>query len=197
MTLRTLFPLAAILAASFAGSGCNYNSLVQKDEAVDQSWADVQSQYQRRADLVPNLVSTVRGAANFEQETLTAVTQARANATGIQLSADDLSDPAKVQQFQAAQSQLSGALSRLLVVSENYPELRATESFQTLQAQLEGTENRINVSRDRYNNTVADYNTSVRSFPSSLYAGWFGFERRTPFEADAASQRAPTVNFGS
>lgn len=179
-----------------AGVG-SYNSLVESDETVEQAWANVETQYQRRADLIPNLVNTVRGAADFESETLEAVTSARAQATSINLSVDDLSDPAMLQRFQAAQSQLTGALSRLLAVSENYPQLRATEAFRDLQAQLEGTENRINTARRDYNEAVRTYNTQVRRFPTSIIASLTGFDRRTPFEAEAGAEQAPTVDFGS
>lgn len=193
----TLGLLFVLLLVGFAGcAGCSsYNSLVNQDEQVNQAWANVESQYQRRADLIPNLVNTVKAAADFEQETLEAVTSARARATGITLSAEDLSDPAKVEQFMAAQQQLSGALGRLLVVSENYPQLRATASFRDLQAQLEGTENRINVARRDYNEAVREYNARVRRFPTSLIAGLFGFSRRTPFEATSGAEQAPVVDF--
>lgn len=189
--------LIIILLIGFGGcAGCNtYNSLVTQDENVENAWGNVQTQYQRRADLIPNLVNTVKGAADFEQETLESVTNARANATSINLTADDLSDPARMQAFQQAQSQLTGALSRLLAVSENYPQLRATEAFRDLQAQLEGTENRITVARRDYNNAVQSFNTAVRRFPSNIFAGMFGFERRAPFEADPGSEQAPTVQF--
>ena len=188
-----------ILVVGFAGcAGCGtYNSLVQEEEQVQQSWADVQTQYQRRSDLIPNLVSTVRGAANFERETLESVTEARSRATSINVSAEDLDDPQKVQQFQQAQSALSQSLGRLLAVAENYPELRATESFRDLQVQLEGTENRINTARTRYNDSVRQYNTAVRRFPAALFAGLFGFDSRTPFEADEGAEEAPTVDFSS
>jgi LemA protein len=191
--------LVVVLLVLFAGcAGCStYNSMIGAEEQVEESWANVETAYQRRADLIPNLVNTVRGAADFEQETLESVTQARANATSINLSADDLTDPAQVRAFQEAQSQLSGALSRLLAVSENYPQLRATEAFRDLQAQLEGTENRINVSRMDYNETVRGYNTQVRRFPANVFAGIFGFETRTPFEAEAGAEQAPTVDFSS
>lgn len=191
--------LVVILLVAFAGcSGCNtYNSLVAGDERVEQAWADVQTQYQRRADLIPNLVNTVRGAADFESETLESVVDARARATSINLSVDDLSDPAAMQRFQDAQSQLSGALSRLLAVSESYPELRATEAFRDLQVQLEGTENRISTARRDYNGAVQMYNTQVRRFPTNIVAGITGFDRRVPFEADEGAQQAPTVDFGS
>lgn len=195
-TIVLLVIVALLVLLGF--SGCNtYNRLVTEDERVEQAWADVQSQYQRRADLVPNLVNTVRGAADFERETLESVTEARARATSINLTVDDLSDPAAMQRFQQAQSELGGALSRLLAVSENYPQLRATEAFRDLQVQLEGTENRIATARRDYNRSVQSYNTAVRRFPTNLIAGLTGFERRIPFEADEAAQQAPTVDFGS
>ncbi len=189
--------LIILLLVGFAGcAGCNtYNSLVTQDENVEAVWANVETQYQRRADLIPNLVNTVKGAAEFERETLESVTNARANATSIKLTADDLTDPAKMQAFQQAQSQLTGALSRLLAVAENYPQLQATQAFRDLQAQLEGTENRITVARRDYNGAVQSFNTQVRRFPTNILAGMFGFDRRTPFEADAGSDQAPTVEF--
>lgn len=189
--------LVAFLVIGFAGcTGCGtYNTLVQKDEAVEESWANVETNYQRRADLVPNLVRTVQGAANFERETLDAVVSARARATGITLQADDLNDPAAVQRYAEAQAALGGALGRLLAVSENYPELQATQAFRDLTVQLEGTENRINTARQRYNGAVRDYNQSVRTFPANLVAGVTGFERRTPFEAAEGAEQAPVVDF--
>lgn len=190
-----LVVILLVLGVAGCSSFGTYNDLVAQDETVERAWGDVQTQYQRRADLVPNLVSTVRGAADFEQETLQSVTEARARATSINLDADDLSDPQKLQQFQAAQTELSGALGRLLLVSENYPQLRATEAFRDLQAQLEGTENRITVARRDYNAAVQTYNTRVRQFPGSIVAGITGFDRRTPFEADAGAEQAPTVDF--
>ena len=191
--------LLILLVVGFAGcAGCGtYNSLVAQEETVEQSWADVETQYQRRADLIPNLVNTVRGAADFEQETLESVTEARARATSINVSADDLDDPEQIRQFQQAQSALSQSLGRLLAVAENYPQLRATEAFRDLQAQLEGTENRINTARTRYNETVRTYNTAVRRFPAALFAGVMGFSRRVPFEAEAGAEEAPTVDFSS
>ena len=191
--------LILLLVIGFAGcAGCGtYNSLVNQDEAVEQSWADVETQYQRRADLIPNLVNTVRGAADFEQETLESVTEARARATSINVSAEDLNNPEAIRQYQQAQSALSQSLGRLLAVAENYPELRATEAFRDLQAQLEGTENRINTARTRYNESVRQYNTSVRRFPAAIFAGVFGFDTRTPFEAEAGAEEAPTVDFSS
>lgn len=198
--MRSKFALTLLIVLvliGFAGcAGCGtYNTLVSEDERVEAAWADVQNQYQRRSDLVPNLVRTVQGAADFEQETLQSVVEARARATSINLSADDLDDPEKLRRFEAAQNELGGALGRLLVVAENYPQLRATEGFQTLQAQLEGTENRITVSRRDYNEAVRQYNTAVRRFPASIIAGVTGFDRRTPFEAAPGAEQAPVVDF--
>lgn len=175
-------------------SSCGYNTMVQKDDTVDTAWANVQNAYQRRADLIPNLVNTVKGAANFEQETLTRVIEARAKATSVQLSGDDLT-PENIERFQQAQGELGGALSRLLVSVEQYPELRANQNFLELQAQLEGTENRIAVERRNFNQAVQDYNTTVRSFPNNLMAGIYGFERKGHFQADPGAQNAPTVQF--
>ncbi len=184
-----------VVAALLGMYGCSsYNGLVDKDTNVDNAWSKVQTQYQRRADLIPNLVKTVQGAANFEKSTLQSVIQARANATGINLNADQLT-PENIQKFQAAQDQLSGSLSRLLAVAESYPQLKATQNFSELQAQLEGTENRITVARDDFNNTATAYNKSVRSFPNSLFAGVFGFGRKGLFEASQGAQTAPTVDF--
>ncbi|SES76531.1 LemA family protein [Hymenobacter actinosclerus] len=175
-------------------SSCGYNSMVTKDQAVKGQWANVQSSYQRRSDLIPNLVNTVKGAANFEKSTLTEVIEARAKATSVQLNADQLT-PENLQKFQAAQSQVGAGLGRLLAVSENYPELKANANFQELQAQIEGTENRINVERNKFNGLVNDYNAYVKSFPNNLFAGLFGFAEKPYFEADAGSQKAPTVQF--
>lgn len=188
--------LIVIVLAVFFGVG-SYNSLVEQDEQVVEAWANVETQYQRRADLIPNLVSTVRGAADFEQETLEAVVNARARATSINIEAEDLNDPARMQEFMAAQESLGGALGRLLVVAEDYPQLRATESFRDLQNQLEGTENRITVARRDYNDAVQTYNTRVRRFPTSIVAGLTGFDRKTPFEAQPGSEKAPIVDFDS
>src|SRR6267378_7653086 len=177
---------------------CSYNGLVHKSQAVDQQWAQVQSVYQRRADLIPNLVNTVAGAANFEKSTLTEVTNARASVGRVQMTLDPNkapTDAAKLQEFQQAQGQLSNALSRLLVVSERYPELRATENFQNLQAQLEGTENRISVERGNFNTAVQEYNTAVRTFPTNLFAGMLGFQPRPFFQSQPGAEKAPTVNF--
>jgi LemA protein len=173
-----------------------YNTLVGLGQSVDAQWAQVQTVYQRRADLIPNLVNTVAGAANFEKSTLTEVTNARASVGRVQLDPNKAPTDAKqLQEFQAAQGQLSNALSRLLVVAENYPQLKATENFQGLQAQLEGTENRISVERNKFNTTVQTYNVAVRSFPTNLIAGMFGFAPRPFFEAGQGAQNAPTVNF--
>lgn len=193
----TIALVVIVLLVGFAGcAGCNtYNSLVTAQERVRTAWADVETQYQRRADLIPNLVNTVQGAADFEQETLQSVTEARAKATSINIEPGDLSDPQRIQQFQQAQSQLSGALSRLLAVSEDYPELRATAAFQDLQAQLEGTENRITVARRDYNEAVRQYNTQIRQFPTVLVASMAGFDRRAPFEAEEGAEEAPEVEF--
>jgi LemA protein len=173
------------------------NGLVEKEEGVESAWAQVENQYQRRADLIPNLVNTVRGAANFEQETLTQVIEARSQATSINISADDLNDPAKLQQFQQAQQQLSGALSRLLVTVERYPELKANANFRDLQAQLEGTENRIATERKRFNDTAQSYNTAIRKFPASIFASIGGFDRKAYFEAEEGAAQAPTVDFNN
>ncbi|MGV3503824.1 MAG: LemA family protein [Adhaeribacter sp.] len=175
-------------------SSCGYNEMVAKDENVGGRWANVQNAYQRRADLVPNLVNTVKGAANFEKSTLTDVINARSQATRIQLSPEDLTEE-NIAKFQAAQGQLSGSLSRLMATVEAYPDLKANQNFLELQAQLEGTENRISVERMKYNEAVQDYNTYIRSFPRNIYAGWFDFSRKAPFQADPNAQQAPNVQF--
>lgn len=174
---------------------CNVQkSLVTLDENAKSKWGEVQNQYQRRADLVPNLVNTVKGAANFEKSTLEAVTQARANATSIKVDPDNLT-PEKIQEFQQRQGELSQAIGRLLMITENYPELRATQGFQDLQVQLEGTENRIAVARKNFNESVQEYNTKLRVFPNNIFAGMMGFERKGMFEADQNAQKAPQVQF--
>ena len=182
----------AILLALWCIS--KYNGMVNSDEQVNQSWADVETQYQRRADLIPNLVATVKGYAEHEKGTFEAVVEARAKATSINLTVDDLSDE-NLAKFQEAQSQLSSALGRLIAVSENYPELKASEQFSELQAQLEGTENRINAARREYNAVVKDYNVSIRSFPGNILASVFGFMRRPEFKAEAGAETAPKVQF--
>jgi LemA protein len=190
----TLIVIAGLILI-LGWSGCNgYNGLVQQDETVKKAWNNVQSDYQRRADLIPNLVSTVKGEANFEQTTLTNVIQARASATQIKLDAKDLT-PEKLQQFQAAQGQLSQALGKLMVLTENYPNLKANEAFRGLQAQLEGTENRIKVSRNDFNAAVADYNIKARSFPMNILAGLTGFKQKEGFTAAVGSEKAPEVKF--
>lgn len=189
--------LVVILAILTMGGcmTCNLQkTLVSTDENVKAKWGEVQNQYQRRSDLIPNLVSTVKGAANFEQKTLTDVINARANATSIKVNPDDLT-PEKLQQFQQAQGQLSQALGRLMVVSERYPELKANQNFLALQDQLEGTENRITVARKNFNDAVQGYNVQVRTFPNNIFAGMMGFEKKGMFEADAAAQKAPQVEF--
>jgi len=180
-------------------SGCGYNEIQTKDEAVKSTWAEVLSQYQRRADLVPNLVNTVKGEANFEQETLTRVIEARAKATSIQVTPELANDPAALQKFQQAQGELSSALSRLLVVSENYPTLRANQGFQDLRAELAGTENRIAIARDRYIKTVQDYNVYVRQLPQNLTAKMFGYKEKPQFAVDneATIKTPPKVDFGT
>ncbi|MBK7147648.1 MAG: LemA family protein [Bacteroidetes bacterium] len=181
-----------IIASSL--SSCGYNSMVEKREAVNGAWGNVESAYQRRADLIPNLVNTVKGAANFEQTTLTAVVEARAKATSIQLTADDLTEE-NLQKFQEAQDGLKGALKSLMMVTENYPELKATASFQELQAQLEGTENRINTERNLFNEAVKDYNAYIASFPQLMFAKMFGFTPKAYFKAAAGTEKAPEVKF--
>lgn len=194
MNIKTLIVLGIVALLVIFGIS-SYNGLVQKQETVNQAWAQVENQYQRRAELIPNLVNTVKGAADFEQETLTQVTEARSRATSIQVTAEDLNDPQKLAQFQQAQSQLSGALSRLLATVERYPELQANQNFLDLQSQLEGTENRIATERMRFNQAVQTYNTSIRTFPSNIFAGLFGFDNKAYFEAEEGAQDAPEVNF--
>jgi LemA protein len=172
-----------------------YNGLVKKNEAVNQAWGQVENQYQRRSDLIGNLVETVKGAAKFEQETLTKVTEARASASQVKLTPEMLNDPQALQKFQAAQDQLSGALSRLLVTVEQYPELKATANFMELQNQLEGTENRIAVERRRFNEVAQDYNVAVKRFPMSMLAGMFGFHPKAYFQSQPGSEQAPKVQF--
>jgi LemA protein len=171
------------------------NGMATGDQEVKASWANVETAYQRRADLIPNLVKTVQGVANFEKSTITDVIAARASATQVKLDASDLSE-ANIAKYQAAQSQLSGSLSRLMAVAENYPQLKATENFSELQSQLEGTENRIKEERDRFNGTVKGFNNKVVTFPSSLIASFSGFAQKGYFQADAGASKAPNVDFG-
>lgn len=188
--LRFFIPVLAVVALS----SCGYNDIIEKQEKVSGAWAQVQNVYQRRSDLVPNLVATVKGAADFEKQTLTEVMEARAKATQVTLKADELT-PEKVKQFQQAQQGLSSALARLMVVSENYPNLKANQNFLDLQSQLEGTENRITVERMKFNEAVQDYNTYIQKFPTNLTAKMFTFEKKGYFEADASAQKAPKVEF--
>jgi len=190
----TLIVIAALVLL-LGGCGCiGYNGLVTLDETVKNKWANVESDYQRRSDLIPNLVNTVKGEANFEQTTLQNVISARASATQVKLDANDLS-PEKIQQYQAAQGQLSQALGKLLMVTENYPNLRANDAFRGLQTQLEGTENRIKVARNDFNDAVAAYNVKARTFPNNIFAGMFGFKTKEGFKAEAGSEKAPEVKF--
>ncbi len=197
-TARRRGALAALtLGASLLLSGCGYNEFQRLDEQVSANWSEVLSQYQRRADLIPNIVNTVKGEANFEQETRTRVIEARAKATSIQVTPELANNPEALRKFQAAQGELSGALSRLLVTVEQYPNLKANQGFQDLRVQLEGTENRITVARNRYIKSVADYNVHARSFPSNLTAMVFGYQPKPSFqvENEATIKTAPTVSF--
>ena len=191
VVLITVVALVAIIAL-WAMSA--YNKLVVADESVTTEWANVESQYQRRADLIPNLVSTVKGYAAHEQETLEAVVSARAKATQMTVDAKDLT-PEKLQEYQAAQGEVGAALGRLLMITENYPDLKANQNFMALQEQLEGTENRIQVARQKFNLTAKTYNTSIRRFPTNILAGMFGFESKAYFEAEAGADKAPKVEF--
>lgn len=190
----TLLVIVGILVALVGWIIGAYNGLVTLDEETNGKWAQVESAYQRRADLIPNLVNTVKGYADFEQETLTGVIEARSKATGISVDANNLS-PEAIANFQAAQSQLSGALSRLMVTVERYPDLKANQNFLGLQSQLEGTENRIKIERDRFNVSVKNFNSTIRKFPKTIIASSFDFEKKGYFEADAGSEKAPEVQF--
>ncbi|TPG08638.1 LemA family protein [Rhodanobacter glycinis] len=193
--LRNLVLL--LLAVSL--TGCGYNTIQKQDEAVKAAWSEVLNQYQRRADLVPNLVNTVKGYAQHEEKVFVEVTNARAKVGSLQVNADSLNDPQKLQQFQAAQGELGSALSRLMVVSENYPQLKADGLFQNLQAQLEGTENRVTVARNRYVQAVQEYNGMIRTFPNNMTAKIFGYKVKPNFSVDneKAISTAPTVDFGT
>ena len=195
MSLIKQMVLTILLTTTLLVSGCGYNSLQAKDEAVNAAWSEVENQYQRRADLVPNLVNVVKGYAKHEKDVLVQVTQARASVASLKIDAQTLQDPAAFQKFQQAQAQLGSALSRLIAVSENYPDLKANQQFLDLQAQLEGTENRIAVARKRYISTVQDYNTYVRQFPQSLTAKVIGMKTRPNFSAETGAEKAPTVSF--
>jgi len=187
--------VAVLFMVTSSFTGCGYNSLVSSEENIKSAWAQVENQYQRRADLIPNLVKTVEGAADFEKSVLTEVTEMRSKVGQTKLSVDDLNDPEKFQQYQQAQDKLSSALSRLLVVTENYPQLRSNDNFLQLQSQLEGTENRISVERKKFNEAVQTFNTSVRSFPTVITAKLFGFKEKPYFKGKEGSENAPDVNF--
>lgn len=196
MKIRQFLTVAAtvtVLAGTL--SGCGYNGMVNREEAIDGKWAQVESQYQRRADLIPNLVETVKGSANFEQETLNGVVEARSKVSSIQIDPKNMTQ-ADLDKFQAAQDQLSGALNRLMVVVERYPELKSTQAFQDLMVQLEGTENRIAVERKNFNDAVQDYNAFIRRFPNNLTANIFGFDKHAYFQAREGAENAPKVDFG-
>ncbi len=190
---RIIFSLIGFFAV-LSLSSCGYNSMVKLDEQVTSQWAQVENVYQRRSDLIPNLVSTVKGAANFEQETLTQVIEARAKASSINVDASNL-NPESIAQFQAAQGQLSQSLGRLLATVEAYPQLKANQNFLELQAQLEGTENRITVERQKFNTVTQEYNSKIRTFPNNLTAGMFGFKPKGYFQAEAGANTAPKVEF--
>lgn len=192
--MKKLFTAILVVVAAMSLSSCSYNSMVTLDENVKGKWGVVQTQYQRRSDLIPNLVEAVKGAANFEKSTLTAVIEARAKATSIQVDPTKLT-PESIQAFQAAQGQLSSALGRLMVVTENYPQLKTNENFLGLQAQIEGTENRITVARNDFNGAVQDYNTKIRKFPANLTAKMFGFTEKGYFQSEAGADKAPKVKF--
>jgi len=187
--------IAVMLASTLTLSGCGYNTLQVKDEAVTAAWSEVQNQYQRRADLVPNLVNVVKGYAAHEEQVLTEVTQARANVAGLKVDREVLEDPELFQRYQEAQSQMTSALSRLLAVTENYPDLKANQQFRDLQVQLEGTENRIAVARNRYITSVQDFNSYARQFPQVMTAKVIGMDTKPNFSAEQSAQKAPTVSF--
>ncbi len=191
-----MFAAVAVMAMSSLTS-CNYNSLVEKEQRVDQSWAQVENQYQRRADLIPNIVSTVKGYAEHESSTLEAVTNARAGLTKAYDAAQSVKNPQEnLEQYQQAQSALKGALDIYVnAVREAYPDLKANTSFMALQTELEGTENRISTERKRYTEAVMEYNTSIKKFPTNIYAGWFGFKEKPQFKAETGAQKAPEVKF--
>lgn len=194
---RRMFLASLVLASAMGLSGCGYNDFQRLDEQVKASWSEVLNQYQRRADLIPNIVATVKGEANFEQETLTRVVEARAKATSVQATPELVNNPEAFDKFQKAQGELSGALSRLLVVSENYPNLKANQGFRDLRVQLEGTENRITVARGRYVKSVADFNVLARSFPTNLTAKMFGYAPKANFtvQNEAQISTPPAVSF--
>ena len=195
MKMLKMTMVSIALASTLTLSGCGYNTLQAKDESVIGAWSEVQNQYQRRADLVPNLVNVVKGYAKHEEQVLTEVTQARANVAGLKVDKEVLENPELFKNYQEAPSQMKGALSRVLAVTENYPDLKANEQFRDLQVQLEGTENRIAVARNRYISTVQDYNTYVRQFPQAMTAKVIGMDTKENFSAESSAQKAPTVSF--
>lgn len=194
---KRVLALGALGVMTASVSGCGYNTIPTKEEAAKAQWAEVQNQYQRRSDLIPNLIATVQGAAKQEKDVLTAVVEARASATRPTFDASTITDPAKFQEFQAAQDNLSGALGRLMMITENYPQLRSLEAFQSLQGQLEGTENRISIARRDYNASVQDYNTTLRTFPSIVWAKTIQSDSKPMqlFQATAGAEKAPVVKF--
>lgn len=196
MRKKSLLYILSLILLIPIFSSCGYNKMVSLDEGVTSQWANVENVYQRRMDLIPNLVNTVKGYADFEQQTLTQVIEARAKATQVTIDPTNLNE-SNIQQFQQVQGELSSALSRLLVSIERYPDLKANQNFLELQAQLEGTENRIAVERRKFNESVQIYNSYIRSFPRVIYAGWFGFEKKAYFEADPAAKQAPKVDFSN
>jgi LemA protein len=191
---KIIFNVIAFAFVAASLSSCGYNSMIEKQETVDEKWSQVQNVYQRRADLIPNLVNVVKGYAKHESQTLEAVVAARSRATQVTLDPDKLT-PENIQKFQQAQDGLSSALGKLLMITENYPELKANQNFLELQAQLEGTENRIAVERQKFNEAVKDYNAYIRKFPNNLTAGMFGFEKKAYFEAQSGANVAPTIQF--
>lgn len=193
-SLVTIGVIVGILLLLLMGGCSSYNTFVTEEEQVENAWSKVESAYQQRADLIPNLVNTVKGSAEFERGTLTDVVEARAKATSVNVNANELT-PENLQRFQEAQGELSSSLSRLLVSVERYPELRTTSAFTELQSQLEGIENRIRVERNRYNDAATQFNTQIRRFPGTIFASVFGFDQKAQFEAEEGSQRAPTVEF--
>ena len=192
--MKTIKSILIALVAALGLTSCTYNKLVEEEEGVTRAWADVEAQYQRRADLIPNLVNTVKGYAAHESETLEAVIAARSKATQISIDPTNIT-PEQLQAFQVAQGEITQALGRLIAIAENYPDLKANEQFSELQAQLEGTENRIAESRRLYNEAVQSYNVNVRKFPNIIWAWIFKFDKKTPFAAEAGAEKAPTVEF--
>lgn len=192
---KAIYGIVGFITLLILFASCGYNNMVKLDEQVQSQWAQVENVYQRRSDLIPNLVNTVKGVANFEQSTLTKVMEARAKATSIQVDPNKLT-PENVKKFQGAQGELSQAIGRLMMITENYPNLKANENFLELQAQLEGTENRITVERQRFNEVTQQYNAKVRTFPNNLTAAMFGFEKKGYFQAEAGAEKAPKVDFG-